>query len=65
MMKECFCCCLISMMIGAIVGGTLVVSNRSIEKTFKKGKDMVTEKIEDIADKIQESKSKKSNKAQN
>ena len=48
MLKECFCCCLVSMMIGAVVGGTLVVSNSKIEKTFQKGKEMVTEKIEEL-----------------
>lgn len=65
MLKECFSCCLVSMLIGAVVGGVLVVSNKDIEKTVKKGKEMVTEKIEEIKDKIEESKSKKTNKSQN
>lgn len=61
MMKECFTCCFVSMLIGAIVGGTLVVSNTKIEKTFKKGKDFVEDKIEDVKDLMKKSKSKKSN----
>ena len=65
MIKECFGCCLVSMMIGVVVGGVMVVSNKNIEKTFKKGTEMAIEKIEDVKEKIEESKTKKSNKAQN
>lgn len=60
MLKECFCCCLISMMIGAVVGGVLVVSDKSVEKTFKKGTELACDKIEEIKDKIENSKTKKS-----
>ena len=65
MLKECFCCCLVSMMIGAVVGVVLVVSNKNVEKTFKKGTEIATEKIEEIKEKIEDSKSKKSSNAKN
>ena len=64
-MKECFTCCLFSMLIGAVVGGTLVVSNSKIEKAVKKGKDFVEDKIDDVKQKIEKSKTKKSNNSQN
>ena len=64
MMKECFGCCLASMMIGAVIGGVLVVSNKKVENAVKKGKDMATEKIEEIKD-IVEEKTKKTKTSKN
>jgi len=61
-MKECLSCCLVSMLIGAVVGGVLVVSNKKVENVVKKGKDMAVEKIEEIKD-IVEEKTKKSKTA--
>ena len=46
-MKECLSCCLVSMLIGAVVGGVLVVSNKKVENVVKKGKDMAVEKMEE------------------
>lgn len=63
-MKECFSCCIFSMLIGAVVGGVLVVSNKKIENTFRKGKDMAVEKIEEIKDMVEE-KTKKESKTKN
>lgn len=63
-MKECFSCCIFSMLIGAVVGGVLVVSNKKIENTFRKGKDMAVDKIEEIKDMVEE-KTKKESKTKN
>ena len=62
MVRDCFKCCAVSMLIGAIVGGVLVVSNKKIEGGFKKGTEMAVEKIEEIKDTIEE-KTKKSSKS--
>ena len=64
-MKDCFCCCLISMAIGGVVGGLLVASNKKVENTLKKGVDMAADSIENIKEKIEDAKSKKSNNSKN
>ena len=64
MMKECFSCCFVSMLIGAVVGGVLVVSNKKVENAVKKGKDMAVEKVEEIKDFVEE-KTKKDKNSKN
>ena len=54
MIRDCFRCCAVSMIIGAVVGGVLVVSNKKIENDFKKGTEMAVEKIEEIKETIEE-----------
>jgi len=54
MIRDCFRCCAVSMIIGAVVGGVLVVSNKKIENGFKKGTEMAVEKIEEIKETIEE-----------
>ena len=47
-MCECMKCCLVSCLVGIMVGGAIVVSNKKIEKLLKKGKDFASEKIQDM-----------------
>ena len=60
MIKDCFCCCLASMVLGVMVGGVMVISNKKIENKFRQGTELATEKIEELQEKIEETKSKKS-----
>ena len=60
-MKECFSCCWVSMLIGVVVGGVLVASNKKLEKTVKDGTELAKEKIEEIKDKIVENSKKSKN----
>ena len=60
MIKDCFYCCLASMVLGVVVGGVMVISNKKIENKFRQGTELATEKIEELQEKIEETKSKKS-----
>ena len=62
MIRDCFRCCLVSMIAGAIVGGVFVVSNKKVENGFKKGTEAAMDKIEEIKETLQE-KTKKASKS--
>ena len=64
MFRDCFRCCAVSMIAGIIVGGVIVSSNKKIEDGFKKGKEIVEDKIEEVKEFIEENtkKSAKSSK---
>ena len=57
-MCECMKCCLVSCLVGIMVGGAIVVSNKKIENLLKKGKEMATDKIQDMTKSVESSKSK-------
>ncbi len=50
-MNDCKVCCLVSCLVGMVVGGIVVVSNKKIEQLLKKGKEMATEKINEMKQK--------------
>ncbi len=66
-MCECIKCSITSFLVGVVVGGIIVITNKKVEKTLQKGKNMAEQKIEEIkesaADKMEETADKIDNVA--
>lgn len=52
-MEFCFKCCITSMLIGFTLGAVVVSQNKKVSQLVKQGTDAVTDKFEEIKDKLE------------
>lgn len=61
-MYECVKCSITSFLIGAMVGGIIVYSNKKLQRAIKNGTEMASEKFDELknntADKMEEAADK-------